>query len=176
MRDGSGPRALRRAPPAGSNPKPSRNQRSVSARSTTESAIWLRKGTKAMPRPVYICLTRSVTIGTRGRCPPLLTMHVRLCIVPDSRSPDVAYGGHVPRGFPAQTVLRRVEFFPVLKGNHESCKSSRGGVHSVRTDAASGTAGHGCTGLTERDRAHHSVSNGYRRIVRRRDRYPHGSG
>jgi hypothetical protein len=38
--DASGPRIIRREPPAGQNPSPSRNHRSVAARSTTESATW----------------------------------------------------------------------------------------------------------------------------------------
>ena len=44
--DASGPRILRREPPAGQNPSPSRNHRSVAARSTTENATWLSDGSR----------------------------------------------------------------------------------------------------------------------------------
>ena len=42
--DASGPRIIRREPPAGQNPSPSRNHRSVAARSTTENATWVSGG------------------------------------------------------------------------------------------------------------------------------------
>ena len=40
----SGPRIIHREPPAGRNPSPSRNHRSVAARSTTENATWVSGG------------------------------------------------------------------------------------------------------------------------------------
>ena len=42
--DAIGPRIIMREPPAGQKPSPSRNHRSVKARSTTESATWLSGG------------------------------------------------------------------------------------------------------------------------------------
>jgi hypothetical protein len=55
---------MRRDPPAGTNPNPSRSHRSVSRRSTTESAIWISLGGS---QPSRMAVT---SLPGRSRCWP----------------------------------------------------------------------------------------------------------